>query len=348
MPRRKKIPSASASDEPDEPGVGNNLEMNIDNEEEKKETAREEEKNRNDYEVGEKATEGQKEEPQTPQIPMQVMPADQQVQPNYETMAKETLYGLSTVTDKIASRTAAPLEGPFKEITDKAVQYLTEVEKMRNQARVMAEQLDAFTSILSGKGPTTPQLPKQETPQPTQQVQPVMPQPIQQVQPSIFSATPSDMEKLVDAFSNLLKTEDVFRKTIIMRLRELGIDAKDVYIPRDEVEKMLQKCREDTLREATDDVRLKQTTELIKHSIDRVTELFAPLITSSSKEVLGYAVDNTKSIQEFLKNPNTQAVQQVQQPVQPVQPAQQPVPERKGILLVAKEEEAEGGKGGNG
>jgi len=75
-----------------------------------------------------------------------------------------------------------------------------------------------------------------------------------------------------------VRSMEQFREDMKQLLEKLGLKVEDRYIPREEVERLLEEERRKAVEEAMDDRRIQAVENIINRAVDRVTDLFKPLI----------------------------------------------------------------------
>jgi len=86
---------------------------------------------------------------------------------------------------------------------------------------------------------------------------------------------PADVLRII---AEGVRSMEEFREDMKRLLRQLGLKVEDRYIPREEVERMLEEERRKAVEEALDDRRIKAVERIVQHAVDRVADMFQPLI----------------------------------------------------------------------
>ncbi|RLI26193.1 hypothetical protein DRO58_05725 [Candidatus Bathyarchaeota archaeon] len=87
--------------------------------------------------------------------------------------------------------------------------------------------------------------------------------------------SPVDLLKVIA--ENLQSIEDI-KESLKQLLEKFGLKVEDRYVPREEVERLLEEERRKAVEEALDDRRIQAVENIINRAVDRVTEMFKPLI----------------------------------------------------------------------
>ena len=143
-------------------------------------------------------------------------------------------------------------------VAEEDIPLLADYLKLR---AALQRHLRAARAILEMEGLTAPPPPGQP---------PTVPQQTQQVQQRRLAS----LEELI----KLIRDYEETRRQIKEALESLGFRVEDRYVPREEVERIVEEVRRRAYDEALDDKRIEAVKEIISTSIARLIELFRPAV----------------------------------------------------------------------